>query len=1157
MLRHTILSVVLWTFSFAAYGELAFKQDLFTFNLTPDTAFNVGLRTLLVSDPQRPLTWTTSATRPDWFAFSAAAETLSAQPTTTNFGTFSFRLVVKDPNSDDGAIAQVNVVVSDAPRWARNPIPLGVQVQDQSFTYDLRKEILNPQSDLTITAVGLPKWMSISSDGVLSGVPSAMDLGNYSGIAFTAATSRGTSDNTGFGSVIASGARLTISGSKWLPINVCRKVTVNQENADGSALIFAFDRTISLALSGAVADTSRVFSNDNCSAPLTDQVTVPSGMSHVDIYLRGTVEGDLTLAATSDPLMPGSASFFVLPADSVLSLAMSITDGSQRSLTRQCVAVDVQLKDGTGTAFIAPFDTAVQLTSDSTLYHFYADAACSTTESQAVIARGASAAKVYVSSQSADGAKILHATNSDYEAAEVTYEFVDRSPVKLKLTLQKSALSEMECVTASVKALHALDGDAEIMQPLPIDLSALGVSGASARFFSDTSCASTTDQISIPVGASAASFSFSFTQSGSATVAVQSTPPITGDQAAVTITAPPKFVLAPASGLDFGELVSGSSRDMSAVLSNSGATAALGAIAVTGTGFTLAPTTACKEGDGIATGSGCEIRVRFTPDSEGAKSGMLTVVTPNGVLSVALRGSGSPARFALAPVTGLDFGEIAVGANNVLAATLTNTGSSGPIGAFSAAGADFALSSDSSCVTGQLLATNASCAIRVRFAPSSSGAKTGSLSLATASGSLSVALRGSGLPPKFAVSPAVLAFGQMLVGTTKDLSAVFSNSGATGSIGSFAVSGDGFQLSSNSTCQTGQVLAAGATCEIHVLFAPTSEGAKSGTLTISSASGVLNVSLQGSGAVAGKLVLDPSTALDFGVLKLPGTNSACVQAVHTGGLPVQILLSKIAPSQMFVLDSAVGCPSQACSVGLNLTAGQKCSVRVKYAPTNAGVFAETLGIVYASQGQNTTLFLPLRGSATVPPPPPAVWIAANGVTGQVVAAVTDNVTIAWNSERALSCTMTQNDFAARYPRGGSWSGPSFYDTTNPGMFVAGSSAPAWFDVTYTLTCQNDGGKASAAVRVRRWVWAAGGQKQVSYILGSQQDAVACSLVIKKGANLDPTCRTATWGTAWADGTQPPWAVKPGYGPGGGKWCNCFNPSSAPAGKRWAAQGKMP
>jgi hypothetical protein len=196
--------------------------------------------------------------------------------------------------------------------------------------------------------------------------------------------------------------------------------------------------------------------------------------------------------------------------------------------------------------------------------------------------------------------------------------------------------------------------------------------------------------------------------------------------------------------------------------------------------------------------------------------------------------------------------------------------------------------------------------------------------------------------------------------------------------------------------------------------------------------------------------------------------------------------------------------------------------------------------------------------------PPSVVITANGQTGTLTASPDQAVTIAWASQNATSCNVTMSDLAARYARNadggvvaGAWVGPTWNGTSHPGVPITPYADETWRDVTYTASCSGPGGTAGAAVRVRRYVWAAGGPVQVAYLLASAAEAQSCARVIYTGVKLDPNCKFATWGTAWADGTRNPWWVKPGTQPGGGKWCSCFNPKTSPAGKPWATKSGAP
>ncbi|MBZ5515080.1 MAG: choice-of-anchor D domain-containing protein [Acidobacteriia bacterium] len=149
---------------------------------------------------------------------------------------------------------------------------------------------------------------------------------------------------------------------------------------------------------------------------------------------------------------------------------------------------------------------------------------------------------------------------------------------------------------------------------------------------------------------------------------------------------------------------------------------------------------------------------------------------------------------------------------------------------------------------GTTLAPGSDCALEVTFAPAVPGARTGELTIPSdADGAPhAVELAGNGIGPAMDLSASAIVFEGMVVGATSAPRAVtLANSGnAPLSLSGIATSGD-FAEANN--CESG--LPAGASCTIHITFAPTTAGTRSGALTVTNSfpHDVQAVSLSGIG----------------------------------------------------------------------------------------------------------------------------------------------------------------------------------------------------------------------------------------------------------------------------------------------------------------------
>lgn len=254
----------------------------------------------------------------------------------------------------------------------------------------------------------------------------------------------------------------------------------------------------------------------------------------------------------------------------------------------------------------------------------------------------------------------------------------------------------------------------------------------------------------------------------------------------------------------------------------------------------------------INPGESFQVFVTFAPISGGSKAGSLLIDFGTGnVLLTSMTGTAAAAQAVAswAP-TSRSFGSVSVGAaSSASIITLSNTGTAVmTISALVATG-NFEIVS----AVPASLAAGQSVGISVRFVPATAGAKSGSLILTSnATGPNSVALSGNGISTTQAISsmaPTSMAFGNETVGAESSAQVVtLTNTGNRPmAITSITASG---QFAQSNNC--GSSLAAGASCSINVKFAPTTEGAKSGTLSLVSDadSGNSSVSLTGNGTPA-------------------------------------------------------------------------------------------------------------------------------------------------------------------------------------------------------------------------------------------------------------------------------------------------------------------
>ena len=217
--------------------------------------------------------------------------------------------------------------------------------------------------------------------------------------------------------------------------------------------------------------------------------------------------------------------------------------------------------------------------------------------------------------------------------------------------------------------------------------------------------------------------------------------------------------------------------------------------------------------------------------------------------------------------TAHDFGTVSTGSTSGdYTVVLTSTGDIDvTLGTLSTTG-DFALTGGT--CSGATLAPAAACTFTAIFSPSATGPRTGSISLPgnAVAAPTAVALSGTGLTSvpvaAYTLSATELAFGDQTSGTRSAHRVITITSIGSADLvfGSLPISGE-FRLASD-TC-SGATLPTSANCTFAVDFAPTSAGAKSGSVTLPSnrngGGGPASIALSGNG-IAAAVPVDPTPA---------------------------------------------------------------------------------------------------------------------------------------------------------------------------------------------------------------------------------------------------------------------------------------------------------
>ena len=363
----------------------------------------------------------------------------------------------------------------------------------------------------------------------------------------------------------------------------------------------------------------------------------------------------------------------------------------------------------------------------------------------------------------------------------------------------------------------------------------------------------------------------------------------------------------------------------------------------------------------LAASANCIVSVYFSPTTTGSQvAGLAFTDSATGSpQTVSLTGTGSASGTGTVSLsaTTLNFGSVMVGtSSSSLAVTMTNTGttavtvSSVVLGGANASQFVFA----NTC--GTSLAAGANCSIHGHFAPTANGAMAAAITITdTATGSpQSIALTGTGTTPTtVSLSATSLNFGSETVGvSTGSQSVTMTNTGTAAlSITSLALTGaNASSFVFANTCGTS--LAAGANCSIHGHFAPTTTGALTAAITItSSATGspqAISLSGTGTGTGGSSLTMSP-TSLTFGSTNIGSTSPGQVVTI-SNPTAAAITLTGISfsganPTDYVVVDNCVA----------TLPASGSCTAMVSLVPLATGTLTSALNFTSSAGNASTTL----------------------------------------------------------------------------------------------------------------------------------------------------------------------------------------------------------
>ena len=218
------------------------------------------------------------------------------------------------------------------------------------------------------------------------------------------------------------------------------------------------------------------------------------------------------------------------------------------------------------------------------------------------------------------------------------------------------------------------------------------------------------------------------------------------------------------------------------------------------------------------------------------------LAAPICVALLAMPAAASPGTLSPSP-SGLEFGSTVVGTGIGKSVAFTDSGTATTVGAATLEAEEppgqFEIAAVGSDCQGAVLEDTESCTLAIVFHPTAGGEMKATLALAgdASNSPVLVPLEGVGVPPALSIGPSPFDFGSVVLGSksSQQTFSVEDTGSSAATIGAIALSGADageFQIGADGCSSAG--LAPGEKCDVGIVFAPTSVGAKSAALTVPS-----------------------------------------------------------------------------------------------------------------------------------------------------------------------------------------------------------------------------------------------------------------------------------------------------------------------------------
>jgi hypothetical protein len=407
----------------------------------------------------------------------------------------------------------------------------------------------------------------------------------------------------------------------------------------------------------------------------------------------------------------------------------------------------------------------------------------------------------------------------------------------------------------------------------------------------------------------------------------------------------------------------------------------------------------------LVAGESCLIDVSLTPEEPGDLQTNLTVITNAGtnVIPITAKAVGPSPRVS---PTSVKFSKQAVGeTSEPKIVKISNSG----LGLLTVAtislrgdhASDFVISN----TCGSPIAKSEACEIEVQFVPSAAGDRAAVIDIVDNAGGRSIAISGiaTAPTPKISLSPTRVGFSKQGTGTESDSRVVVLRNSGDGPLLVETVTPKGDSVTDfkqSNTC--GDPIEAGDSCEIELVFAPATDGAKAISLEVRSNAGVLTIPVTGS--AAGPVVRVSPSSLRWNSLAVGESAEERSIVVTNRGLGVLDIVT-ITPTGDAAADWIL---SNTC--GDPIASGGSCEISVTWQPVAGGARSGAI-VIKSNAGEFS---VPLSGTAVAPEPKAAVSPARLSFGSQGVELESAPRIIAVSSKgtdvlRVLTVTLVGND----------------------------------------------------------------------------------------------------------------------------------------------------